>query len=384
MPATDALTTPPFASTARLDRGRVRTADEHVDAVSTVGRRAAGRSVVAGGILQPRVVPEAAGQSPMVAADRRLRTGTAAPARAAVKTPAKRTRRQHTHPSRWARDVRIRLRGARPQEQPRLVGGCATAPIAARLPGGRSVGLCSVPKLSQGLGFWGLADQTTPVTLRAMRSNHRARRTARPSSMSEAAARCRSLGIVRPAGGGRQLGRSHRTLGQAGQQAPAALTERALERRLRRADPGGTADRIRCRTPGLPPRALARDRAPVDRPARASCRRSHRDRTPPVPTPTRARGEPQHPRAPAPLRDDTDRPARARATKRPAFVSTSPMSRSYANTSTARAVYGPMPGSASNDVQIVRQAAVVLRAHRDARTHGGSRRGGCSRVRTTP
>ena len=42
------------------------------------------------------------------------------------------------------------------------------------------------------------------------------------------------------------------------------------------------------------------------------------------------------------------------------FVSTTATSRSNANASTARAVYGPMPGSASKRVEIVGNHAVVL------------------------
>ena len=41
------------------------------------------------------------------------------------------------------------------------------------------------------------------------------------------------------------------------------------------------------------------------------------------------------------------------------FVSTTATSRSKANASTARAVYGPMPGSAEQRVEIVGQPAVV-------------------------
>ena len=49
----------------------------------------------------------------------------------------------------------------------------------------------------------------------------------------------------------------------------------------------------------------------------------------------------------------TGRPASARATKRPALVSTRPMSRSWAKTRTARAVYGPTPGRASRSARVV-------------------------------
>ena len=71
-------------------------------------------------------------------------------------------------------------------------------------------------------------------------------------------------------------------------------------------------------------------------------------------------------RRPGPRRSVSRSPA-TRASTRAMFVSTTATSRSKANASTARAVYGPMPGRAQQRVEVVGHRAAVALDHRRRR-----------------
>ena len=224
---------------------------------------------------------------------------------------------------------------------------------------------------------------------RAQRRRHAQTRAspfhaAMPSATSEsAAARARTGSSGQPAAAASSGSSTAPARPERVDQPAATLAVRALEPRLRGADAGGADRGIGSRAPGERPRAPRRDRARVAAPRDRA--RAHRGAevehrlVPAPPLPRRHRRVGRALRVGAPER----RRPRSRASTRAALVSSTPTSRSWANASTARAVYGPMPGSGEQTVEVVGEAPVELLGDHRRRTGAGSPPGGCSRARPT-
>ena len=73
---------------------------------------------------------------------------------------------------------------------------------------------------------------------------------------------------------------------------------------------------------------------------------------------------------------DSGRPATARARTRAAFTSTTPKSCSKANANTARAVYGPTPGSATSSASVAGTTGPAFRRDRSLFSVDGYHPGG--------
>ena len=145
---------------------------------------------------------------------------------------------------------------------------------------------------------------------------------------------------------GREVAGRAGTGGEGPQHGAAGLAVAALVRRLAGAHAGRAVGRVGVRPTGDVPRA-ARPPAGSRRSAAPAGRPWRRGPSAPGSTPTRRRPARGRRRAPAPGAASAARPS-TRARTRAMFVSTTATSRSKANASTARAVYGPMPGRASS------------------------------------